>query len=516
MVKNAGLPPQSTERASPSQPGQPRAPSTSAAVTVPTERLFAAHATTVTPGSFDMSQHLYSKVLHAQVHPMVAYFMRMTPRAIVARYCHLNPSVSRDVLARVLATPTKHLRWAGADMLHATDAEGRRRMVLLETNSCPSGNKAMPPLAEDEDDLGGYGRVLRGALLPRLRRKGSANGRLAVLWDKNLPEASGYAAALAELTGEPVMLTPWPQNTPDAPTRVREGWVQARDEAGDWHDIRAAFRYVTQRPWDRLPVGTRTEVLNPVIGCLAGGRNKLMAAKAYSLYDAQLRGSGLRVRTPRTLRDLRLDEVPMQVERFGGRAVVKNPYSNAGQGVYTVTNQRELDAVMAEEHRYQRFVVQGLIGNSTWSSDDLEGRLFHVGTVPDRRDRIFATDVRVMVVSTPEGFRPVSLYARRARVPLAESLTDASDSWDMLGTNLSVKEGAAWSAETNRLLLMDTRDFNRLGLGLDQLIEAFVQAVLATQAIDALADRVLTRRGGLHKRLFRSLNDDRALVDELC
>lgn len=33
----------------------------------------------------------------------------------------------------------------------------------------------------------------------------------------------------------------------------------------------------------------------------------------------------------------------------------------------------------------------------------------------------------------------------------------------MLGTNLSVKEDGKWSTETNRLLLMDRKDFNQLG-----------------------------------------------------
>ncbi|MCO4764309.1 MAG: hypothetical protein KC502_22555, partial [Myxococcales bacterium] len=226
---------------------------------------------------------------------------------------------------------------------------------------------------------------------------------------------------------------------------------------------------------------------------------------------------GLSLRTPRTVRDLGLEEVPMQVERLGGHAVVKVPYSNAGQGVYTITSKAELTRFMGAPHHYDRFVVQGLIGNSAWSSEDLEGRLFHVGTLPDRRGRIFAADLRVMVMSTPAGFRPVSIYARRAAAPLAERLAPDSNSWSMLGTNLSVKGAdGGWSAEADRLLMMDTRDFNRLGVGLDSLIEAYVQAVLATLAIDNLSSRLLNTKGKLRRRLFRSLNDDRALLAELC
>jgi hypothetical protein len=45
-------------------------------------------------------------------------------------------------------------------------------------------------------------------------------------------------------------------------------------------------------------------------------------------------------------------------------------------------------------------------------------------------------------------------------------------------------EDGLFSSESERLLLVDRRDYNTLGLGLDDLIEAFVQTVLAVTAID--------------------------------
>ena len=113
--------------------------------------------------------------------------------------------------------------------------------------------------------------------------------------------------------------------------------------------VRAAYRYVTQRPWTRIPVLTRTLILNPVLACLAGGRNKMIASKAYEIFNGTLQGSGLGVRTPETIRDVRHNEIPLWVERFGGHAVVKIPYSNAGQGVYTITSREELDAFIGQE-----------------------------------------------------------------------------------------------------------------------------------------------------------------------
>jgi len=328
-------------------------------------------------------------------------------------------------------------------------------------------------------------------------------------------EASGYASCLAELTGEPVYLVAFHADDPDPNARFREdGVLEIRvDEA--WIDVRAALRYVTQKPWTRIPPLTKTYIFNPVLVCLAGGRNKLLAAKAYDFYNATIQDKGLSIRTPETIWDVSYEEVPMWVARMGGVAVVKNPYSNAGQGVYTITNEAELEAFMAEDHPYNRFIVQSLIGNSSWSSQGKE-RLYHVGTVPDKKSRIFVADLRFMIGCGENGFFPVAIYARRAKSPLALHLDDVGDSWDMLGTNLSYKDSnGSWQSESERLMLMDNRDFNRLGIGLDDLIESYLQTLQAAIAIDKMSKRLVTKKGKLNKRFFNSINPDDNLVAEI-
>ena len=93
----------------------------------------------------------------------------------------------------------------------------------------------------------------------------------------------------------------------------------------------------------------------------------------------------------------------MWVQRMGGIAVVKVPYSNAGQGVYTITSEAELDAFMQLHHECDHYIVQSLIGNSRWSSQSQFGRLFHVGTMPDRKMNLYAADLRFMVAASPQG-----------------------------------------------------------------------------------------------------------------
>lgn len=339
-----------------------------------------------------------------------------------------------------------------------------------------------------------------------------------MVYDKNEMEASGYAAALAELTGETVHMATFYISDPDPPVRFRDRVMEIRTADGGWRPIRAAFRYVTQRPWTRIPLQTRTLILNPVLPCLAGGRNKLVASKAYDVYNADLlaRGAGLAIRTPETRQDVGKEEVPLLVRTFGGQAVVKVPYLNAGQGVFTITSDAELEAFMAQDFAYDKFIVQSLIGNRHWSSTSQAGTLFHVGTLPNKRNDIFVCDVRMQVGATVSGYRPIAVYARRAHKPLTDTLASGADSWAMLGTNLSVSVGAdAWDTETNRLLLMSTKDFNKLGIGIDELIDGYVQTVLAAVAIDKMCGRLVHPDGSFNIDLFRSLNNDDNLVGEI-
>jgi hypothetical protein len=86
----------------------------------------------------------------------------------------------------------------------------------------------------------------------------------------------------------------------------------------------------------------------------------------------------------------------------------------------------------------------------------------------------------------------------------------------MLGTNLSHKlESGDWTTDTHRLLLMDRRDFNKLGLGLDDLIEAYIQTVLSTVAIDRMAKQLINSKGKFRKKKFKAFDNDPLLLNEI-
>ncbi len=470
----------------------------------------------IQPGDFEPSNHWYPKALNAQIHPMVAYFMNLKPEKVINRYCHLNPAVNKEKLQELILYRPRFFLHAGADLFHVTNAAGNRKMVVIETNSSPSGQKSLP-LLDDNQEQGGYLRYVEESFLPYLKAKRpKIKGGLAVIYDKNEMEASGYASAMADVFQEPVYLVPFFRFDENPPVRFVDHVMEIRLEDETWVPIRAAFRYVTQRPWNRIPVHTRTVILNPIITCLAGGRNKMIAAKAYDLFNAEIRPFGLEIRTPETIWDVRKNEIPLWVRKMGGQAVIKVPYGNAGQGVYTIVNEKELDEFMEMDFSYDMFIVQSLIGNYQWSSTGVKGKFFHVGTMPDRRNFSYAADIRMVVHGTKDGLKPLCVYARRARLPLIDELQEGKSSWDILGTNLSIKQDdGTFTTDSSRLIMMDRKDFNRLGISVDDLIEGYIQSVLATIAIDKMATTLINKKGRFKSRLFRSLNDDPSLFEEI-
>ena len=468
----------------------------------------------IEPGSFQAHQHWYPKALNSAIHPMIQYFLHLDNRLIIDRYCHLHPRVKPGKLKEVLNYLPNYFPWSGADLINVTNMKGKKQMVVIETNSCPSGQKSMP-LVSEQMNQGGYRLLIENSFGPYCRiHKMPAGSVLAVLYDKNLMETSGYAAVMADYFRKPVYLVPFFDEEKNDHLRIEKDSIEILI-GGKWIPVYAAFRYVTQKPWNRIPIQSKTKIYNPIVACLAGGRNKLMAAKGYEAFNNELEPSGLKIRTPETICDVTKKDIPHWVKKFGGQAVIKVPYSNAGQGVYTIVDKHELDAFMEVDFEYKRFIVQSLIGHYNWNSKSSNGRYYHLGTIPNAQGETHVFDLRMMICATPAGFKPVSVYSRRAELPLNGELKKGIHSWDILGTNLSHKlENGEWTTDTHRLLLMDRRDFNTLGVGLDDLIEAYIQTVLSTIAIDRMAKRLINAKGKFRQKLFTSLDNDPALTHE--
>ncbi len=469
----------------------------------------------IEPHSFNSYNHWYPKTLNAQIHPLVRFFMNMSTDQIVERFTYLNPSINKESLRTLLAYKPKYMHWAGTDLMHATTANGRKEIVVIETNSCPSGQKSFPLLDENQEQ-GQYKQLIQESFLPLWKKAKIKDGVTAVFYDKNEMENSGYASTIADLINEPVYLVYYEKSLLDDMVRIvdEDQSIEIKID-GEWKRTRAIFRYVTQKPWNRLPITSKTLIFNSILSCISGGRNKLMADKAYSFLNAEIRSSNIKINTPETICDVNKNEIPLYLEKFNYKGVIKIPYSNAGQGVFIITNKNELSKFMEQDYPYDKFIIQQLIGHREWSSMTERGSLFQVGTVPSKKNNSYVFDFRFIVHSTKDGIVPLAMYSRKAGIPLKKEIVEGQTN-DMLLTNLSIKnEDGSWDSDVSRLVLMDERDFNKLGIGIDELIEGYVQSVLSVIAIDSMSKKLISKKKKFKKKLFSSLNDDKKLIDEL-
>lgn len=473
------------------------------------------YAISMVKSEFEPSNHFYSKTLKTQMNSTGSTFFQLNNEQILIRYSRIKPFVDIDYLRKYLNYKTKYFTWGGCDLFKVIDKYGKNQMVLIESNTCASGVKSTP-LPNEAENFGSY-RIIVENFLNIFKESDLKLGDLAVIYDQNLMEASGYCSCLADLSNENVWLIQYL----DGSLNVKwvNGVMYVRDENDTWHSIRACVRLVTQQPWKKIPLNSKTIIVNPIITCLAGGRNKNIASYAYKLFNAEQvkNSSNLFIREPYCLINVEKQEIPFLLENdsnLNKKAVIKVPYDNCGQGVYTIVNEFELKSFMNKNHVYEKFVVQSLCGDFNWSS----GQYFHLGTLPNKKtDEVFAFDVRMLVRSNENGFSPVSVNFRRARKPLTNDLTNIESSWDVLGTNLSsTLSKNIWDTDQDRLLVMNDNDFNQLGLSMDDLIESYVQTVLAIIAIDQLCIRLYNdTTEEFNFELFNKLNPDEALLKEI-
>lgn len=185
--------------------------------------------------NFQPEKHFYPRVLNAQLHPMVQMFMKMGNKRIAQRYCHMHPGISRAKLDEILNYSPKYFFWAGADLFCVTNEQEQRQMIIIETNSCPSGQKSMP--CDDIEENSGYHKIIKHTVLEVLETRCTLNdGALAVVFDKNHMEATGYAAVLADmilnstLKDEKVYQVECFVDDKDPPVRWDDGVMHIRDE----------------------------------------------------------------------------------------------------------------------------------------------------------------------------------------------------------------------------------------------------------------------------------------------
>ncbi|OMJ08027.1 hypothetical protein AYI69_g11224 [Smittium culicis] len=341
------------------------------------------------------------------------------------------------------------------------------------------------PLLDENNSHGGYNTVLKTVFSHVFDKKVPGDsGYLAVIYDKNVMEASGYATALADMTKETVYLVPYYKDEPNDHIK----WVkQEQDLGGDEGEVRHA-EAVEQNSDQFEDKGVESDSIVP-------GRRAQQDDGCDRVRDVQPGADRIRPR----------NQVP------GNNQQCREKRNSA---VAQVNGQCRRPQSSVQ----QCWAGRSLVGNSNWSSRTKGESFYHVGTIPDKKDNTYVCDIRMMVVGSDSGFVPVCIYSRKARKPLVSVLDENSstNSWEILGTNLSVKlADNSWTTEPARLALMDHKDFNKLGLGIDDLIDCYIQTVLSTIAIDKMCKKLINADNSFNAKLFADLNPDDSLLDEI-
>jgi hypothetical protein len=118
----------------------------------------------------------------------------------------------------------------------------------------------------------------------------------------------------------------------------------------------------------------------------------------------------------------------------------------------------------------------------------------------------------MMVCSGPRGFTPLSAYARRAPEPLGSNARASR----RLRTNLSYKDpSGGWGNDTSRLIPLGEDQFGSLGLGLEDMVDAYIQTVLSVVAIEQMSESLVDGQGNFAVERFQALNGDLSLMREI-
>eukprot|EP01091_Cochliopodium_minus_P004153 TRINITY_DN14068_c0_g1_i1.p1 TRINITY_DN14068_c0_g1~~TRINITY_DN14068_c0_g1_i1.p1 ORF type:complete len:512 (-),score=136.97 TRINITY_DN14068_c0_g1_i1:56-1591(-) len=488
---------------------------------------------------WEPQKYFQNKVINSLPHTLVKFFFNLTLDIdrILDRYTHIYPGINKMALRNLLTTQPSHFYYGGCDLFYVTEAKKKgRKMIVLEATSNPSGQKSMPNLKEN-DDRGGYISMVKRTIKPwydYCLKKGRLikDGIFVVLYDKDGVEARGYALTIAQVLKEEVYIVELPDKGGEENKYARYSKdnryvLQVRlTENGPWQNVKACMKILKSRPWNRIPLTNKedeglpkTQFLNPLVVDLSGGKDKNLAAKSFEFFNAKYKNQGFVIRSPETINDVQKPAIPLWIEKFGGQAVVKTPHSSAGQGIYTIANQTELKRFMESDITSDEFLVQQLVGSHHWKTyDNAQTKYYHVGTIPTKENKIYVADLRFIISYDFKlgCFRPIAIYARRAQEPLTKTIPENSDSWSMLGTSLSVKkESGEWEKENHRLLMGDQKDFNSLGISVDDLIDGFLQSVMSMVAIDELAYKIQKGTNShFDVELFSSLNKNKKFLNE--
>lgn len=133
-------------------------------------------------------------------------------------------------------------------------------------------------------------------------------------------------------------------------------------------------------------------------------------------------------------------------------------------------------------------------------------------------NHLYACTIRIIACSLPSGFKMTAIRGARAPEPFASICSETNRSptstktlnEDAYITNIGTDDRSA-----SRLVILDDAAMRGLAIGIDDIVDGFIQTVFSIHAIDAMCKRLTTSDGELNLQLLKELNPDPQLLAEL-
>jgi hypothetical protein len=390
--------------------------------------------------------------------------------------CYLNNigKNSRETLRYIMNERSRHFILAGVDLMAVENREtGERDFLLLEINSAPGFIYCTP-----ENDAAEYGYKRLIHLLLDHTPKDQWDGIVHFSEGKVPVEDRGFFHYYREILKRDVNIL-GPRDL-EKLSLNRENQLEYRGRP-----ITGAIRYIHKDPWNYLAPSVKGTFINSTKVDLCGGRDKLMAERAFD--SCIVHNKKIVLSRPECFTAHTREELEHIILSKEFPLVVKKRFLNSGIGIYFILNKDLSVLKELSDKDFPIVVQQMIIAPGTGINSDFPWEQKGV-CIEGKR---YAYDLRVVVASGPDGYKPLMVYGRRGRRPFSDLKncghgTEIFD--DIFKVNIAKKKGSDFVFESNRLILPTDEGWEMLGITESELMAAYMESILSLYAADRFCD----------------------------
>lgn len=433
---------------------------------------------------------------HVKEANLLKQFTQLNQDDIIRLYCENHDNTDPKQIKDFLNYKPEVFLWSGIDFMKVKH-KNKDTVAIIELNSPPSGSCFYPAIDSTHDaDL-----KLMEAFAENIANINKEDGVLAILFQNFPMEKEILAIHLSNITNEEVYLVNLRQREVDQNYCISNEYIEIFD-GKSWLNIRAAFLIIPDDIYLCLPFQTKTFLSNSALSFIAGGINKNTAASAFNKMNQDL-PDYLQIKYPFTTNNLTKEECINLTNERDGIGVAKGAYGYGGKEVFFLLSEENKKEFIDSNVASKSFVYQDLIGFPHWFSFERDERVYQIGTKDN-----FVCDFRFIIAYTvTEGFKFISMFSRKSMKSFDCAFEDVIRCpKEVLTTNLTSLPDVY--TETcyyhPKILQMNDENVDLTNLTLNDLVEFYVQAVLATIACDKNAIELRGKYGDyINERIMK-------------